>query len=72
MIYRYTIDQGVAPCIEVYVGTWKNKQRHGKGCMYSYNGDNYQGEWFEDRFKGKGIFSLKNGEVFLCISLPVE
>jgi hypothetical protein len=65
MIYKYTIDQGVAPCIEVYVGTWKNKQRHGKGCMYSYNGDHYQGEWYEDQKCGKGCMKYKNGNKYI-------
>jgi hypothetical protein len=32
--------------------------------MKYMNGDNYLGEWFEDRFKGKGNFSLKNGDFY--------
>lgn len=37
----------------------KDGLRHGKGiCCYS-SGDSFKGEWFEDKYNGKGVFTTQ-------------
>ncbi len=40
---------------------------HGKGRMEYANGDNYKGDWFEDKWNGEGLYIFANGERYKMI-----
>ncbi|MEW5308053.1 MAG: hypothetical protein WDW38_000041 [Sanguina aurantia] len=42
-------------------GDSKDGKRHGKGSLYSSNGDVYKGEWRDDLRHGRGTYSRANG-----------
>jgi hypothetical protein len=43
-----------------YVGTFKNRQPHGKGTVHYANGEKYEGEWAEGSFNGYGTLTLQD------------
>eukprot|EP01036_Dinobryon_divergens_P022288 gene22288-30531_t len=48
-----------------YVGNLdKSGQKHGIGRFIYENGDEYEGEWANDKKHGKGIYRMVNGDVF--------
>ena len=40
---------------------WYQDYQHGKGTMYYYNGDLYEGDWINDKREGQGTYTWKNG-----------
>jgi hypothetical protein len=38
--------------------------RQGQGVMLYANGDEYRGEWIEDKQSGHGVMSYKSGDVY--------
>ena len=49
---------------DIYIGRWRNRQRHGKGIMSYSNGEKYEGYWENDCRHGKGIMSYSNGDKY--------
>jgi len=48
-----------------YVGEADNLGRkHGIGRFIYDNGDDYEGEWKDDRKHGRGVYKLSNGDVY--------
>jgi hypothetical protein len=39
----------------VYVGDWVSGQREGRGNCYWHAGDQYEGEWKDDKSHGQGV-----------------
>lgn len=46
---------------KVFIG--RKKLKHGKGIMYFANGDQFDGEWYNDQYK-RGTYKFANGDVF--------
>jgi len=51
-----------------YDGAWKlapdgKKKRHGVG-KFTYNGEEYVGEWLDDQITGKGRYRFASGAVY--------
>jgi hypothetical protein len=44
----------------IYRGHLKNDKPHGFGIMKFKKGKKYEGEWFEGRFHGQGVLTLKD------------
>jgi hypothetical protein len=48
-----------------YEGEWAGKIREGKGrSIWVSDGSQYCGEWSNDAFNGKGVYSYGSGHVF--------
>ena len=47
-----------------YVGTWKNKLRHGNGTYKWINGDIYKGTWENDKRQGQGEYLWSDGSKY--------
>jgi len=48
-----------------YQGEYNNKgERHGYGIYTSKNGNEYRGEWHNDKREGLGVVKIGNGDVF--------
>lgn len=60
MIHSYKIEVRR----EIYVGFWREDQKHGQGVMHWTNGDKYEGNWYEDQKSGKGCMKYKNGDTY--------
>lgn len=45
----------------VYVGDYRDNDRHGQGCCTYNNGDSYSGEWMDDLRQGRGTFRCEDG-----------
>lgn len=58
-ISKYTFVDG-----SVYVGFWRQRQRHGQGKLTLASGDVYEGLWKDDRPHGRGKYSWVDGAVF--------
>lgn len=59
----YVYDDG-----SVYTGNFKNGKRHGKGKMKwvsgAKNGEEYEGEWFNDNPDGYGVYTYADGSKY--------
>ena len=49
----------------VYVGSWREGLRHGKGTLTWGNGDCYDGSWENDAMTGWGTFTDSDGSTFV-------
>ena len=47
----------------IYVGTWKNGQREGKGSQYWNDGSIYEGYWMNDMANGSGRLIHSDGDM---------
>lgn len=48
---------------EDVVGQWKyNNNMNGRGTYYFSNGDQYTGDWVDDKRTGQSIFTGANGD----------
>jgi len=52
---------GYALIQKIFIG--RKKLKHGKGIMYFANGDQLNGEWYNDQCK-RGTYKFANGDVF--------
>ena len=41
---------------------WNNGDKNGQGTYTYANGNKYIGEWKDDKFHGKGIYTTKNNQ----------
>lgn len=48
----------------IYIGQFKNNQRHGQGILKYPNGDVYDGTWKNNQMNGNGILTYSNGDYF--------
>jgi hypothetical protein len=48
----------------VYVGTWRNNMKHGKGKFVSVEHGSYEGEFYNDKAHGAGKFTFPDGTVY--------
>jgi len=48
----------------VYVGTWRNGLREGKGTFTWTNGDVYKGQWLKDKRHGAGEYAWTDGSKY--------
>ncbi|KAL4430533.1 hypothetical protein ABPG74_005458 [Tetrahymena malaccensis] len=48
----------------VYIGQWKNGQRHGRGKQYWNDGSFYEGYWRDNMANGKGRLIHADGDVY--------
>lgn len=48
---------------KLFIG--RKKHRHGRGIMYYANGDQFDGEWYNDKCT-RGTYKFANGDVFEC------
>lgn len=48
----------------IYVGQWKNGQRHGRGKQYWSDGSFYEGYWRNNMANGKGRLIHADGDVY--------
>ena len=46
---------------DVYIGSFMEDHKEGKGVMFFGNGDIFQGEWAQDEISGKGILYKSDG-----------
>ena len=50
---------------DMYVGEYKNGNRHGKGTYTFPNGDKYVGDHNYDKRNGQGTFTWANGDKYV-------
>jgi hypothetical protein len=55
---------------DIYVGEWKNNNRHGQGTYYyladnNNKGDIYVGQYQAGKYTGKGMYTFKDGEKYI-------
>ena len=49
---------------EAKTASGRMKLKHGKGIMYFVNGDQFNGEWFDDQCK-RGTYKFADGDIFV-------
>ena len=54
----------VYPDGSVYVGQFKDGERHGRGTYTYAHGDVYEGEWQSDKKHGRGTYTYADGAVY--------
>lgn len=50
---------------KLYVGSWKNDRRHGRGTCYFAKGEYFQGDWEQGKMHGQGRMRYSNGDLYL-------
>ena len=50
---------------DVYVGSWKNGDRHGYGEMRYKDGASYIGDWYKDYMHGNGEYIWQSGKKYV-------
>mmetsp|Transcript_94371 Transcript_94371/g.224788 ORF Transcript_94371/g.224788 Transcript_94371/m.224788 type:complete len:286 (-) Transcript_94371:41-898(-) len=50
---------------KLYVGGWKDDQRHGRGSCFFKEGNYYQGDWTEGKMDGQGMLRYSNGDLYI-------
>jgi len=50
---------------DIYVGEWKDDQKHGRGTYTFKNGDKYVGQFQYDQYHGQGTFTWADGEKYV-------
>jgi len=48
----------------VYLGQWKNGQKHGRGKLAWEDGSLYEGQWVNNMSNGKGRLIHSDGDVY--------
>ena len=48
----------------IYIGSWKDNKKSGKGKMKYYDGAIYTGEWKNDDYHGRGTLIETDGKIF--------
>lgn len=54
-----TFDNG-----DIYIGTFKDGLKHGKGKLTTRNSRSYEGDWKNDKPHGFGINTFPNGKIY--------
>ncbi|XP_043779865.1 MORN repeat-containing protein 1 isoform X3 [Cervus elaphus] len=49
---------------QVYLGSFHDNKRHGRGRMIFRNGDEYEGNWVRDQRQGHGMLRLVDGSTY--------
>ncbi len=64
----YTTSQYVYPNGDKYVGKLSETSGfpHGKGTIYTANGDRYEGEVFQGEARGFGTYTYRNGNIIVA------
>lgn len=50
---------------KLYVGGWKDDQRHGRGTCFFRNGEFFQGAWDHGKMHGHGTLRYANGDLYI-------
>jgi len=50
---------------KLYVGTWKDDRRHGRGTCFFKSGEFYQGSWEYGRMHGHGTMRYASGDLYI-------
>merc|ERR1712187_950571 len=50
---------------KLYVGGWKDDQRHGRGTCFFRNGEFYQGSWEHGKMHGHGTLRYSSGDLYI-------
>jgi hypothetical protein len=50
---------------KLYVGGWKNDQRHGRGTCFFKNSEFFQGSWDHGKMHGHGTLRYANGDLYI-------
>lgn len=50
---------------KLYVGSWKDDRRHGRGTCYFKSGEYYQGSWDNGKMHGQGTLRYSNGDLYI-------
>ena len=49
---------------DIYIGTFKDGLKHGKGKLTTRNNRSYEGDWKNDKPHGFGINTFPNGKIY--------
>lgn len=50
---------------KLYVGGWRDDQRHGRGTCFLKNGEFFQGSWDGGKMHGQGTLRYANGDLYI-------
>lgn len=59
----YSLNAIAYPDGSRYEGNLIERKRQGKGSLFLYNGDSYEGYWDEDKFHGEGEYQWSSEEI---------